>query len=101
MSEKTEVERPPKPLPLFRLVVDQARITEDVSNHRYEGSGTEEDPYVVVWIPQDPGNPFNMSSNLRWGLTLIAATECFATAFASSAFSGTYGFGFSGSKSDI
>ena len=34
----------PRPLSLFRLVVDQARVTEEVLNHPYPGSGTGRRP---------------------------------------------------------
>jgi hypothetical protein len=78
----------PRPLPLFRLVVDQARVTEDVLRYPYEGSGTTEDPFVVTYIPNDAGNPFNWSGRTRWIITSIVAIETLSVAFASSAFSG-------------
>ncbi|KAH0335069.1 MFS transporter, partial [Aureobasidium melanogenum] len=82
---------------LFRLVRDQARISPEVLAHRYEGSGTTDDPYLVIWIPEDAGNPLNWSAFFKWIVTAIVALSCFATAFASSAFSGgirelVYGF---------
>jgi hypothetical protein len=89
MANKLEGEDPaPKQLSLFRLVVDQARVTEEVANYPYAGSGTTEDPYVITYLPNDAGNPFTWSERRRWTITLIAAVECLATAFASSAFSG-------------
>lgn len=78
----------PKPHSLWRLVTDQARIDDEVLNHKYEGSGTTEDPYVVTWIPHDAGNPLNWSKTLKWIIAMIVAVECFVTAFSSSAFSG-------------
>lgn len=79
----------PKKFSLFKLVTDQARIDDDVLNYKYEGSGTVEDPYAVTWIPDDAGNPMNWAQSLKWTIAMIVATECFATAFSSSAFSGT------------
>lgn len=73
---------------LFRLVRDQARISPEVLAHRYEGSGTTDDPYLVIWLPEDAGNPLNWSASFKWIVTAIVALSCFATAFASSAFSG-------------
>lgn len=78
----------PQSLPLFRLVRDQARISPDVLAHTYEGSGTTDDPFLVVWIPEDAGNPLNWSTSFKWTVTMTVAMTCFATAFASSAFSG-------------
>lgn len=93
MAEKFDTESTvpngiPKKHSLFRLVKDQARIDDDVLNYNYEGSGTSEDPYVVTWIPDDAGNPMNWDKGLKWTLAMIVATECFATAFSSSGFSG-------------
>lgn len=89
-SEENGVADPiPKSHSLFKLVTDQARIDDDVLNYKYDGSGTQEDPYVVTWIPDDAGNPMNWGKSLKWTIAMIAATECFATAFSSSAFSGT------------
>ncbi|KAG9695006.1 MFS transporter, partial [Aureobasidium melanogenum] len=87
----------PHTFSLFRLVRDQARISPEVLAHPYEGSGTTDDPYLVIWIPEDAGNPLNWSASFKWIVTAIVALSCFATAFASSAFSGgirelVYGF---------
>ncbi|KIW31614.1 uncharacterized protein PV07_03241 [Cladophialophora immunda] len=90
MAEKRNHEdSTPQTMSLFRLVADQARVTQEVLHYPYPGSGTEEDPYLVSYIPNDPGNPFNWSEGRRWTTSLIVATEVLATAFASSAFSGT------------
>src|SRR5882757_6000953 len=89
MAEKHDFEEPsPRQLSLFRLVVDQARVTQEVLKYPYPGSGTSEDPYIVSYIPQDAGNPFNWSNGRRWTISTIVAVEMLATAFASSAFSG-------------
>lgn len=79
----------PKRFSSFRLIIDQARIDEDVLRYNYDGSGTAEDPYVVTWIPEDAGNPMNWNKSYKWMIAITVALECFATAFSSSAFSGT------------
>jgi hypothetical protein len=78
---------PPK-LSIFRLVRDQARVTPDVLTYAYEGSGTVDDPYLVMWISNDAGNPLNWSRPLKCTITLTVAVSCFATNFASSAYYG-------------
>ncbi|KAK5081288.1 hypothetical protein LTR05_008082 [Lithohypha guttulata] len=92
MNEKSEeaavANSVPKQHSLYRLVTDQARIDDDVLNYKYDGSGTTEDPYVVTWIPDDAGNPMNWTKSTKWTIAMVAAMECFATAFSSSAFSG-------------
>jgi hypothetical protein len=77
----------PTQIPFFRQVLSQAGITPDVENWHYKGSGTKEDPYVVVWIDHDPRNPMNWSQTRRWSVTMLVATALLAVAFASSAYS--------------
>ena len=31
----------------------------DIVQNDYDGSGTEEDPYIVDWLFKDPGDPQN------------------------------------------
>ncbi|KIX08078.1 uncharacterized protein Z518_02733 [Rhinocladiella mackenziei CBS 650.93] len=90
MTEKTDFEDSrPRPWPLLRLVLDQARVTQEVLKFPYPGSGTDDDPYIVSYIPHDTGNPYNWGNRSRWTISWIVAFEMLATAFASSAFSGT------------
>lgn len=77
-----------KAIPHFRQVLDQAGVTADVEQWKYEGSGTEEDPFVVVWIDHDPRNPMLYSQLKKWTLTMLVALATLAVAFVSSAFSG-------------
>lgn len=51
----------PQSVPHWRLVREQGLVTPEVLHWKYEGSGTEEDPYVVVWIENDPRNPMLFS----------------------------------------
>ncbi len=46
---------PPRHLSLFKLVFDQARVTPEVLEFNYPGSGTKEDPYIISFLPQDAG----------------------------------------------
>ena len=75
-------------IPYWRLVIDQAGITPEVSNHEYKGSGTSEDPYLVSWIPNDPRNPMNFSTGTRWFITMVVAIATLAVALVSSAYTG-------------
>lgn len=72
-------------IPYWRLVIDQAGVTSDVTNFKYEGSGTEEDPYLVRWIPNDPRNPQLLSGFRRWSITAMVAIATLAIALVSSA----------------
>lgn len=89
-AEETAVVNPiSKPFSLLQLITDQARINDDVFNHIYDGSGTEEDPYVVTWVHRDAGNPMNWNKSLRWMIILITSATYFGTTFCASVYSGT------------
>lgn len=89
MAEKDDLESPrPTRIPHFRQVIDQAGITPEVQAWEYEGSGTEEDPYIVQWIDDDPRNPMSYSPLKKWSITLMVAVATLAVAFVSSAYSG-------------
>ena len=72
----------------FNIVASHSLVTEAVLNHGYEGSGTEEDPYVVEFIPNDPRNPMAFSMAKKWTLTVLVAFATLAVSFASSAYTG-------------
>jgi Major Facilitator Superfamily len=74
--------------PHWRLVRSQSRITPPVTEHKYNGSGTDEDPYVVEWLQHDPGNPMQFPMWKKWAITLIVAIATLAVSFVSSAYTG-------------
>ena len=80
----------PDLLPHWRLVVDHSRVTPNVIERRFNGQGTEGNPFIVTWLPHDPGNPMNFSPAKKWTLSCIVAMSMLATTFSSSAFSGGY-----------
>jgi hypothetical protein len=57
----------------WELVFDQTHCTPEVINWRYKGSGTEEDPYVVVYIDNDRRNPMGFPDWKKWVITLLVA----------------------------
>lgn len=72
----------------FKRVLHQGALNEDIINHPYKGSGTENDPFLVTWIDNDPVNPMNYSIGTKWGITMLVAIATLAVAFVSSAYSG-------------
>jgi hypothetical protein len=88
MAEKDVESGRPSKIPHFRQVYDQAGVTPEVQKHDYEGSGTDDDPYVVGWIENDPRNPMLYSTAKKWSLTMLVAFATLAVAFVSSAYSG-------------
>jgi multidrug resistance protein len=75
-------------VPLWRLVRDKSLLIPCILEHPMSGSGTEDDPYLVEWIVDDPRNPMNFSPFRKWMLTCLVAFSCLAVSFASSAYTG-------------
>jgi hypothetical protein len=72
----------------FQRVLHQGVLNDNIINHPYKGSGTEDDPFVVSWLDNDPVNPMNYSLFMKWSITMLVAVATLAVAFVSSAYSG-------------
>ena len=72
----------------WQILTTHTSISPDVLNHRYPGSGTEDDPYRVEFLPDDERDPQNFSSLKKWSITLLVAIATLAVAFVSSAYTG-------------
>lgn len=71
----------------FHIVWDQSTLTPQVVNHRYDGSGTSDDPFIVTWLEDDPQDPFCFPNWVKWSLANILALSFFCASFLSSAYS--------------
>ncbi|QKX60075.1 uncharacterized protein TRUGW13939_07217 [Talaromyces rugulosus] len=61
---------------------------QKIVSHPYEGSGTEENPYIVTWLDDgDDENPLKWSSGYQWTVTWLVAWTTLAASFASSSYS--------------
>lgn len=47
----------------WKMIFDQGVTTKEIEEYDYEGEGTEDDPYVVEWIENDPRNPMVCGRN--------------------------------------
>jgi hypothetical protein len=57
----------------------------DIRDHKYEGEGTEEKPFVVDWLPNgDPENPMTWNGTYKWTVVITVAISTLAVAMASS-----------------
>mgnify|MGYP004507275877 CR=1 FL=1 len=96
MSEKaaepqmsnTDVESGREGISHWKMILDQGVVTNEIVNWEYEGSGTEEDPYAVEWLPNDPRNPMTFAKTKKWIMALAVANSVLVVSFCSSAFSG-------------
>ena len=87
-SSETLAEPEPVPVPHWKIVYSQSLVNAAVLNHTYAGAGTEKNPYVVEFIPNDPRNPQGFSEMKKWTITCLVAIATLAVAFCSSAYSG-------------
>ncbi|OJJ50007.1 hypothetical protein ASPZODRAFT_139343 [Penicilliopsis zonata CBS 506.65] len=87
MGEKIEPSAPHK-IPFWRLVFDQGVVTQEIIDFPYAGSGTDEDPFQVTWIPNDPRNPMLFGKTKKWFITMVNAIATLAVAMVSSAYTG-------------
>ena len=72
----------------WQILTTHTSISPDVLNHHYPGSGTEDDPYRVEFLPGDERDPQNFSGLKKWSITLLVAVATLAVAFVSSAYTG-------------
>jgi hypothetical protein len=67
--------------------IDGYLITREILEYHFEGTGTDDDPYLVTWIENDIGNPLNFSASKKWMNALLLACAVFMVSIASSGFS--------------
>ncbi|KAF7534269.1 hypothetical protein G7054_g6362 [Neopestalotiopsis clavispora] len=72
----------------FKLVLSQTCITPEIANYSFPGSGTEVDPYLVDWLPEDPRNPHEIATGMKWLITMIMALGTLSISMSSSIYSG-------------
>jgi hypothetical protein len=76
-SSKTQVDSAPIKLNTWRLIRDKSWIIPEGFSHRLPGSGTETDPYLVEWRPDDVPKPHElfaapeMDVGVDWRLHII------------------------------
>ncbi|KAI1307857.1 polyamine transporter 3 [Xylaria venustula] len=62
-------------------------MSPQVINYSYPGSGTDEDPYLVDWLPGDAKNPYSINKRMKWLITFIMSFGTLSVSLSSSAFS--------------
>ena len=85
---EAETQRISSTMSHWQIVASHSLVTPEVLNYSYAGSGTEEEPYQVEFIPDDPRNPMLFPMWKKWTLTILVAVATLAVAFVSSAYTG-------------
>jgi hypothetical protein len=87
-EENKKVTPPRTKLSHWRIIYDRGAITPEIESWHYQGAGTEEDPFQVAWIENDPRNPMEFPAPYRWMLVLAMALSVLGVSLNSSMFSG-------------
>jgi hypothetical protein len=91
MSRDELLANVPHSISHWRLLIDHSGITQHVLRYRYPGNGTEDDPYRVSWIADDPRNPMCFSTFRKIFMTSIVGFATLVVSFTSSAYVGSIG----------
>jgi hypothetical protein len=93
-SSLCEIQQPPHQIqseennlrkqPWRRAVTEFSYILDS----QYEGHGTEQEPYIVRWLANDPENPKTYNNLFKWTMTLLTAQMTLCVSLASSAYIG-------------
>ena len=75
-------------IPWHMLLTVQGYVTPEMLAHEYTGAGLEDEPYLITFLDDDPGDPMQFPSWLRWTLCLAAGYVTFSVAFISSVYAG-------------
>lgn len=68
------------------MLLESDHITASILTHQYPGQGTYEDPFIVSFLCEDPGDPMQFSLRRRWIVCVAAGFTTFSVAFISSAY---------------
>ncbi|RSL54076.1 Efflux pump FUB11 [Fusarium duplospermum] len=61
---------------------------EKFSEHNYAGEGTESNPFLVKFLPNDPQDAMTFAPWRKWMITILQAIATLAVTFVSSAYTG-------------
>ncbi|KAJ5892388.1 hypothetical protein N7504_009079 [Penicillium tannophilum] len=75
-------------IPFWRMIYVTGAVTIEITNAPYKGSGTEEDPFIVTWFPDDPRDPLQFKDTLKFSVVFLALMGSLAIATGSSTYSG-------------
>lgn len=79
----------PRTISYWRLMTDQQVITQEILNQEYAGSGTEDDPHIVSWLPEDPRNPMQFTMAKKVLVVFVTGFATLIISLASSGYSGS------------
>ncbi|OTB00235.1 hypothetical protein M426DRAFT_66314 [Hypoxylon sp. CI-4A] len=70
----------------LKVLTTRGLVTDEMLSYDYRGSGTEDEPYQVTFMENDPRDPMQFPAWLRWVMCFAAGHVTFSVAFISSAY---------------
>jgi len=70
----------------IRSLLLRTHLDDDVCNQDYAGKGTNDDPYIVDYLHNDPQDAMNFSKGRKWAIAILQSLSTFAVTFASSVY---------------
>ncbi|KAL1852264.1 hypothetical protein Plec18170_005989 [Paecilomyces lecythidis] len=77
-----------EPEPFYEIILKTEKPTKSLLNHPWSGKGTDDDPFIVEFIRDDPRNPKHFKQWQKWTFCIIMATATLGVAMGSSAYTG-------------
>ncbi|KAL8700837.1 MAG: hypothetical protein Q9201_005230 [Fulgogasparrea decipioides] len=73
-------------IPHTHLMLHHGVLDAHTAKYKFPGSGTQEDPYIVGWVENDPRNPLHFNDSRKWLWSLLMALATMAVALTTSAY---------------
>lgn len=70
----------------IRSLLLRMRLEDDVCNQNYAGNGTDDDPFIVDYLPNDRQDAMKFSKGRKWTIAVLQSLSTFAVTFASSVY---------------
>lgn len=88
-NSETTLHEAPQPASHWHLLSPRGVVTSDILDASYEGSGTENSPYLINFIDRDPGDPKQYPSWKKWSIVATVSFTTFIASLGSSIYLGT------------
>lgn len=75
----------------LQLLSPHGVVTSHILDEKYEGSGTQLDPYIISFLENDPGDPKQLPRWNKWLIVVAVSLVSFTAAFGSSVYTGVLG----------
>ena len=61
-------------IPWLKMLTVWGYVTHEMLAHEYKGAGTDDDPYLLTFLDDDPGDPLQFTPRLNGYYALSPAT---------------------------